>query len=191
VCNRIDADGTLLKHCVQPVYQSSANGDFSIPLEYKDHAVYVKAYTRWMLNFDSSFLYRKAVQVVQSKPSLKEKNTTLKTAIQFLPEGGDLVEGIESKIAFKAVISDGKPATVQGVIVGKSGTQVTQFKTVHDGMGVFTLEPKAGETYTAKWKDAMGNNYQTVLPAAKQTGVTLQIALQSSFRAFTITRCSI
>ena len=184
----IDANGRLLKHCVQPVYQSSASGDFAVPLEYKDQAVYIKAYTRWMLNFDSSFLYRKAVHIVQSKPSLKEKNTALKTAIQFLPEGGDLVEGIESKIAFKAISSDGRPATVQGIIVDKNGEQVAQFKTVHDGMGMFLLEPKAGETYTAKWKDAQGNNYQTTLPAAKQTGVTLQITLQGNSRGFAIKR---
>ncbi len=187
----IDADGRLLKHCVQPVYQSSASGDFSIPLEYKNLAVYVKAYTRWMLNFDSTFLYRKAVRIVQSKPSSKEKNIALKTTIQFLPEGGDLVEGIESKIAFKAVSSDGKPAAVQGTIVGKGGAQVVQFKTEHDGMGIFSLEPKAGETYTAKWKDAQGNNYQTVLPDAKHTGATLQITLQNNSRAFTITRSEI
>ncbi len=184
----IDANGRLLKHCVQAVYQSSASGDFDVPLDYKEQAVYIKAYTRWMLNFDSTFLYRKAVHIVQSKPSLKEKNIALKTAIQFLPEGGDLVEGIESKIAFKAISSDGRPATVQGIIVGKSGTEVAQFKTVHDGMGVFLLEPKAGEIYTGKWKDAQGNNYQTTLPAAKQTGVTLQITLQGSSRGFEIKR---
>jgi hypothetical protein len=184
----IDESGKLLKHCVQPVYQSSANGDFDIPLEFKDRAVYVKAYTRWMLNFDSSFLYRKAVQIVQTKPLLKEKNTALKTAIQFLPEGGDLIAGIESKIAFKALSSDGRPAAIQGTIVDKSSKEVTQLKTMHDGMGFFMLEPKAGETYTAKWKDALGNNYQTVLPAAKQTGAALQIALQGNSRAFKIMR---
>lgn len=184
----IDATGRLLKHCVQPVYQSSASGDFDVPAECKDGAVYVKAYTRWMLNFDSSFLYRKAVHIVQSKPSLKEKNIVIKTSVQFLPEGGDLVSGIESKVAFKAVTTDGKPAAIQGIIVDKSGQQVAQFKTIHDGMGTFLLEPKAGETYTAKWKDVQGTNNETILPVAKQTGVTLQVTWQSKSRGFAIHR---
>jgi hypothetical protein len=184
----IDPSGRLLKHCVQAVYQSSASGDFSLPLDYKERTVYVKAYTRWMLNFDSSFLYRKAVQVVQTKPLTKPKNTTEKTAIQFLPEGGDLINDIESKVAFKAVNADGRPANVQGSVVDKSGAQVAEIKTMHDGMGFFLLQPKAGETYTAKWKDAQGNDYQTKLPAAKETGVTLQIALQNNTRGFKIER---
>jgi hypothetical protein len=184
----IDPSGRLLKHCVQAVYQSSASGDFSLPLEYKDRAVYVKAYTRWMLNFDSSFLYRKAIQVVQTKPLIKPKNATAKTEIQFLPEGGDLINDIECKVAFKAVNADGKPANVLGTVVDKSGTEVAEIKTMHDGMGFFLLRAKAGETYTAKWKDEQGNNYQTKLPAAKEAGVTLQIALQNNARGFKIER---
>ncbi len=183
----IDASGKLLKHCVQAVYQSSASGDYSLPLEYNARAVYVKAYTHWMLNFDSTFLYRKSIQIIQSKPLLKANNTTIKTYIKFLPEGGDLVEGIESKIAFKTLATDGKPAIVQGIIVNKSGEQVAQFKTQRDGIGAFMLEPKAGETYLAKWKDAQ-NNYQTSLPAVKQSGATLQIAWENKSRGFKIQR---
>ncbi len=141
-----------------------------------------------MLNFDSSFLYRKAVHIVQSKPLLKEKNIVVKTSVQFLPEGGDLVSGIESKIAFKAVNTDGKPAVIHGIIVDKNGQQVTQFKTLHNGMGVFALDPKTGEIYSAKWKDAQGNNYETNLPDAKQTGVTLQVTWQNRSRGFAIHR---
>lgn len=184
----IDARGRLLKHCVQAVYQSSASGNFDVPLEYKDQLIYVKAYTRWMLNFDSSFLYRKAIHIIQGKPSLKENKIVIKASAQFLPEGGDLVEGIESKVAFKAISNDGKPAAIQGIVVNKSGERAATFKTVHDGMGFFLLQPKAGETYSAKWKDAAGNNYQTALPAAKPTGVTLQIKQQNDVCGFVIQR---
>ena len=64
----INADGRVLKHCISPVLQSGAGGDYDIPLETKDQAVYVKAYTKWMLNFDSSFLYRKTLHIIQTKP---------------------------------------------------------------------------------------------------------------------------
>ena len=184
----IDATGRLLKHCVQPIYQSSASGDFNVPLEYKNQLVYVKAYTRWMLDFDSSFLYRKAIHVVQSRPSLKENKLVLKTNAQFLPEGGDLIEGIESKVAFKAISSDGRPSAIQGVVVNKSNEQVATLKTVHDGMGSFLLQPKAGETYTAKWKDAAGEANQTLLPAAKLSGAAIQIKLQNNTCGFVIQR---
>lgn len=184
----IDESGRLLKHCVAAIYQSSASGDYSLPLEFKDRTVYVKAYTRWMLNFDSSFLYRKAIPVVQTKPSLKTTATAAKASIKFLPEGGDWINSIESKIAFKAVGADGRPDAVHGTVVNKSGEQVATFSSLHDGMGSFALTPKTGETYTAKWKDAQNNNYQTNLPAAKESGATLAITVQDQTRGFKIQR---
>lgn len=184
----LDASGRLIKHCVQPVYQSSASGDCDVPLDYKDRTMFVRAYTKWMLNFDSAFFYRKAVQIVQIKPSIIQKTSNTKTNVKFLPEGGDLIEGIESKVAFKAVNADGRPAAIQGTVVDKNGQQVTQFKTVHDGMGSFLLTPANGETYTAKWKDASGNTSQTVLPQANPSGVTLKIYLQKASRGFAIQR---
>ena len=185
----IDVSGKLLKHCIEPIYDASASGDFNVPLEYKNQTVFVKAYTRWMLNFDSTFFYRKPLQIVQAKPSLnKSINNIEKTEAKFLPEGGDLIDGIESKIAFKAVGFDGRPATIKGVVHNAAGQQVAEIKTEHDGMGSFLLTPKAGEVYTAKWKDASGNSYETILPDTKQYGATIQIKLQDKTRGFVIQR---
>ena len=65
--------------------------------------------------------------------------------------------------------------------------QVAEIKTVHDGMGSFLLTAKDGEIYTAKWKDDLGNSYQTKLPAAKESGATFKIGLQATARSFLIT----
>jgi len=64
----VNAGGRVLKHCIAPVLQSSANSSYDIPLDFKEEYVYVKAYTRWMLNFDSTFLFRKTLHIIQSKP---------------------------------------------------------------------------------------------------------------------------
>src|ERR1044072_8554862 len=92
----INADGRILKHGISPVLQSGAGGDYDVPVEFKGEYVYVKAYTRWMLNFDSSFLYHKTLHVIQSKPvATKQAPPAVKTTIQFLPEGGDLINNLE------------------------------------------------------------------------------------------------
>ena len=54
-----DANGNVLVHAVEPVVHSSASGSFDIPASFKDKSIHVMAYTKWMLNFDSSFLYNK------------------------------------------------------------------------------------------------------------------------------------
>ncbi len=184
----ISTTGRVLKHCVSPVLQAGGSGDYAIPLEFKDDIVYVKAYTKWMLNFDSSFLFRKTLHIIQPKPMAKKQAATTQTDIQFLPEGGNIIESVETNIAFKAVHFDGTPARVSGAVFNNNNNKVADIKTVHDGMGTFLLTANNGETYTAKWKDDLGNNYETKLPAAKTSGVTLKVVVEPKVRAFTVQR---
>ena len=60
-----DDKGNLISHTVSPMFQSSARGQFSIPADYKGKFIHVKAYTQWMLNFDTAFLYNKDVKINQ------------------------------------------------------------------------------------------------------------------------------
>ena len=185
----VSAEGRTIRHCIIPVLQSGASGNYDVPLDFKNDYVYVKAYTKWMLNFDSAFLYRKTLHIIQQKPvARKQLSPAQKTAIQFLPEGGNIIENIETTVAFKAVHFDGKPAPVSGAVFDNGNNKVADIKTVHDGMGTFLLTAKSGETYTAKWKDDLGNSYETKLPAATATGVLLRIAVQPKARSFTIQR---
>ena len=92
----------------------------------------------------------------------------IKTSIQFLPEGGNLVENLENNLAFKATYFDGKPAPVKGAVFNNKNEQVAAIKTIHDGMGSFSLTPKSGETYTAKWKHGIGLNYRNKIARCKR-----------------------
>ena len=70
--------------------------------------------------------------------------------IQLFPEGGDLVAGLTSRVAFKATNEFGKPADIEGIVVNSQGQELTSFSSYHQGMGAFTLQPKEDETYTVK-----------------------------------------
>jgi hypothetical protein len=95
--------------------------------------------------------------------------------LQFFPEGGNLVAGIASKVAFKAVDVTGKGKSVTGTIYDQDGTKVIDFKSEHLGMGVLTLTPMQGRTYTAKVKQQDGSIAAFKLPSAKAEGVVLSI----------------
>src|SRR5678815_1354748 len=94
-----------------------------------------------MLNFDSSFLYVKALPVIGKKAAVTKTPPT--TYLQFFPEGGDLVEGLSSRVAFKATDEHGIPVAVKGDILDAGGKKVLSFTPVHDGMGMFTLPPES------------------------------------------------
>jgi hypothetical protein len=54
-----DAAGNVLHYITAPIVLSSAKGMFKVPETFKENTLYIRAYTSWMLNFDSAFLYKK------------------------------------------------------------------------------------------------------------------------------------
>ncbi|MBC7721011.1 MAG: hypothetical protein H7068_03255 [Pedobacter sp.] len=171
-----NAKGVLLKHFVTPIYQSSAKGQFDIPTNFSEGFIHVKAYTQWMLNFDSAFNYTKDIYVLQGA-GIKPIQSTAKPIVNvtFLPEGGDLVYGLTSKLAFIAINQFGKPANITGSIITKSGQFVDSFYTQYDGMGSLMITPQLNETYVANWLDESGIKHITQLPSIIQNGINLNV----------------
>jgi hypothetical protein len=94
---------------VSPVVDAVSNGQFDIPVDYSGQSIHVRAYTRWMLNFDSSFLYSKDIRHCRKAPVSTPKPVAATTELQFFAEGGDAVAGLKNKIAFKATNPWGGP----------------------------------------------------------------------------------
>ena len=101
--------------------------------------------------------------------------TLNKVALQFFPEGGELVENVAGKVAFKALNEFGKAADVEGVILDEKGNQVQQFSSFHKGMGAFDFTPEAGRTYTAKLTKPASADSVYHLPAALKNGYSLRL----------------
>ncbi len=182
-----DAEGNVTTHTALPIEQASAQGSLVIPITYAQETVHIRAYTKWMLNFDSSFLYDKDIHIIQSKASTS-KVTVNKPTVQFFPEGGACIAGINTKVAFKATFSSGKPCAVSGVVMNGKGQNVAEIKSIHDGMGFFYIESGAGEKFIAKWKDEQGRTYQTSLPDIKEAGATLELKIENQKRGYLIKR---
>jgi hypothetical protein len=172
----IDESGKVIERKTAPFFMSGAAAAFDLPPGLTSSIVYVRAYTKWMLNFDSSYLYMKAIPVISGKKNKGDKKTSTESfSLNFFPEGGDLVQDIESRIAFKATNKYGLPISVTGDILDKSGKKVIAFSSVHDGMGYFKLTPRPGERYIARWKDEQAKFHETMLPAAKNTGIVMEL----------------
>lgn len=86
------------------------------------------------------------------------------------PEGGYLVDGINSVVAFKATYGNGFPDDVSGKVL-EDGKEIASFISVHNGMGKFALTPRLGKDYKVVLTD--GRKYP--LPAIERTGMTLRI----------------
>jgi hypothetical protein len=184
----IDPSGKVLQQKVMPIYEGSSAGFFDLPASLNNSTLIFRAYTTWMLNFDSAFLFSRTFRLLNKtaapaataaarqpatntatskQPAAAAKQPAAANTLRFFPEGGELVTGLESVIAFKATDAYGLPVSVTGVVKDASGAQVANFESTHDGMGRFLLEPQSGKTYTAEWQDDKKQTYKTALPPVK------------------------
>lgn len=169
-----DAEGKMLRQTVGPLFQSTTKGSFDIPTGYKGDFVRVKAYTRWMLNDDTSFIYQKDIRINKiGKP--EKKQVVLRTKLELFPEGGSIVTGLDEKIAFKATNQFGVPVLVKGALLNDKNKVLDSLRLLHDGMGTFSLRPLAGEKYRVDWTDENGVKGSTAITGIQQEGVALSI----------------
>jgi hypothetical protein len=170
--------GKLVKQLVSPVFSGTTDGHFDIPDSIKSTQLICRAYTTWMLNFDTSMLFAQSIKLI----NFKEQNATVgvrTTSLNFFPEGGDIIEGTSNTIAFKANYNDGLPFLAKGIIKKQETGEVLMPLTVlHNGMGKFDIDIEPGDKYYAEWIDNTGTKRQTWLPEARRSGVALKLALQ-------------
>jgi hypothetical protein len=103
------------------------------------------------------------------------KASLAQTDIQFFPESGDLVNGLASHVAFKAVGVDGLGVTIKGKVVDNENNEIATIETLNAGMGSFTLRPVAGKTYSVNITFEDGTTKVIALPKAVNEGYVLNI----------------
>jgi len=131
----------------------------------------LRAYTRYMENLGDDYFFKKnirienlATPVNQQRPTASRGMLKDDFSVSFFPEGGNLPEGILSKIAFKAININGYPETVSGKLMDENGIEIASVETFHAGMGVFEYIPETGKKIFLKCKNAKGLEKQFALP---------------------------
>jgi hypothetical protein len=153
-------------------------GEFALPRKTGGGIYRVRAYTNWMRNNGEDGFFDRPIRVLG--PGLMHKWSPDKKMdehpdVQFLPEGGELVAGLRSKIAFKAVSNNGLGVNINGSIVDNDGNVIADFASQHLGMGVFALTPQPGKAYYARINIPGENSFTVDLPKAVTSGCTLSV----------------
>lgn len=96
--------------------------------------------------------------------------------VQFFPEGGALLSIPHQNVAFKAQGADGFSKDIEGVLFNSKGDTLTIFRSEHNGMGIFTMNPIHNETYyiTAKTNDSITKRFD--LPAVEPKGISIAMS---------------
>lgn len=176
------ASRTIRQRMQLRVTDSYAPGQLSLPDSIPAGTYQLRAYTNFMRNNPDDYFFTKTLTILQPQASgSTPKNLPPRQLdVQFLPEGGQLVEGLDGRVAFKAVDAGGRSVAVTGFVLNARKDTIAGFFSLHAGMGYFAIKPEAGETYTAFIQGGDGGVTPYPMPAVQQKGVVMQVDNLSS-----------
>jgi hypothetical protein len=165
----------------------SGNGSLYVPVTISNGNYKFRAYTNWMKNFSPDFYFEKQLTLINSlkSPESVSPQAATRYDIQFFPEGGNLVAGIKSKVAFKAVAQNGAGADIMGVLNQRNDT-VVRIRSLKFGMGSFVFTPVAGDSYHAVL-NAGGTTVNKDLPAVTSQGYVMALTDNGSSLSVSVT----
>ena len=172
----LNAQDSIVWQEKYPILSGIAGGHMYIDKDLKEGDYRIHAYTRFsFLNDTLRPVYPKKIRVVKSiaykgTDSPQDEDRPV-VRLSFFPEGGDLIDGIPTKVAFKARDGKGMPAKVKGVLQ-ENGKEIARLETVHDGMGFVFMLPRKSSSYKVVLND--GREF----PFAKVTASGLSIHLR-------------
>jgi hypothetical protein len=165
-----------------------SNGRILLKEDLDEGNYLLEAFTSNSFFADSSdFTAIRKVKVVKDITHFGQINTKLikqdsilpvalkKNPIQFnvFPEGGTIISGIKSKVAFKAVQINGEPINVTGILYKNDSVELG-FSSTHDGMGSFDFMPVKNAKYYIKLKESLIDSIYS-FPKIEPVGLTFRL----------------
>ena len=192
-------DGIVVEAKKMKLVNGKADGFFQLKDSLTAGYYEVRAYTRFILNQGDDAVFSRVFacydkpqltgdyqnRTMEQRPSsLKVPDKRIKREdegtfnLSFFPEGGSLVEGLNSRVAFKVMDKEGKQVEIKGVVVSERGDTLATLKTSHQGMGVFRITPTLRPVHVKKEKmvalvSTDNKRYKIPLPEALPSGYVL------------------
>ncbi|RXF71926.1 hypothetical protein [Arcticibacter tournemirensis] len=175
----------ILNDSLKPVLQAkveikegSGNGSFYLPVSLASGNYIIRAYTNWIKNFGSKSFFEKNITIInplKGNPIAASEGPSVYN-VQFFPEGGNLVNGISGRIAFKVSGPDGFGVNFRGAIIDQHNDTISRFKPLKFGIGSFEFTPKSGSSYKVVVIPANEKPVYTSLPEIFPEGFAINIS---------------
>jgi TonB-dependent SusC/RagA subfamily outer membrane receptor len=166
------------------------HGDFVLRDTLPEGLYQIRSYTNWMRNFGNDFYF--VINFPFRNPHFKEyisrreanfnkriirddKKKSEFFDIQFLPEGGRLVNDIECVVGFKAINALGRSVQVRGDVYDSDKNKIVSFSSFHNGMGAFRIKPVKDKRYYALVSFSGSREMKVDLPASVERGIVMTV----------------
>ena len=198
----VNPSGDVVERRKLKIVNGEADGDIRVDSIQTTGFYEVRAYTRYMANWGTHACFSRVFPIFKApkqegdysrleldKISYQKRlpNTrkdedsiivdtyTHAMTLRFYPEGGDLVAGLKSRIAFTVSDEEGGRVQTKGYIEDDKKNRICEIQTDRLGRGLFNLTPEKGKKYFAVVNDHKGKEKRHELPQAKTEGTVLSI----------------
>lgn len=128
--------------------QGIGNGSLFLPVSLASANYQLRAYTTLMQNSGPGAFFQKNICLINTQDD--KQRIPIATdggyKIDLYPEGGYLVDGIQSKIAIKTARNQ-HSVSFRGAVINQQNDTVANFKSLKNGIGTFTMTPSSSEKY--------------------------------------------
>lgn len=177
-----DSNGKQIKKELFISENGVSQGQILVDSTFSGGLYYVKAMTSWMRNFKEEDSYVQQFKVIEGAESVVE-SAIGDLDVQFLPEGGHLISGVQSTVGIKVLNESGYGVNgIQGLIKNKFGDSIASFKTNRFGLAKFDFIPDQNRGFTAYLENGDGSATKFLLPSAEEKGIGMSIKRISSDR---------
>lgn len=198
----INPSGDVVEKRKLKIENGEADGDIKVDSIQTTGFYEIRAYTRYMSNWGThacfsrvfpifkaptqegnykkmeldQFSYRKRLPNtrVDDEGVIKDTYTTALT-VNFYPEGGDLIEGLKSRVAMTISSEDGTRQQLTGRIEDDKKVKVCDIQTDTLGRALFNITPQVGKQYFAVVTNNKDKEKRFPLPEAKKDGVVMNL----------------
>lgn len=166
----------LLDSTSVPLVQSMGEGSFSLSKKYDEGNYFIRAYTKWMLNFDDSPEYLIDFQLFNPPSPLALQLKPVKWNASVHPESGTLLAAHVNQVAVRLHAEGRLPTQFRGWLKEKDASEkLLNFQSLNPQVAAFSFTPLAGKMYELHIEDDEGNEQKIILqPVLK--GVVLKAA---------------
>jgi len=170
--------GELVKKKLFLGEKGQVAGQFEIDSLLVPGDYYIEGTTNWLRNFGENHNYVQHFRILGNEDTLEEKKAVNEVSydLQFMPEGGHLVEGLNNSIGLKLIDSNGKGVAFrEGIVLDNTGNTVCTFESNPLGLGKFSLDAGINTQYSAKIILNNGSVVEAKFTKAEKEGLALRV----------------
>jgi len=183
-------DGQAVALQLVRVQDGVGYGQIALPDSLPEGNYKIRSYTNWMLNFSEHLFFEKDIFIhnpieenfirradIRRNRNFNRDLESRGKVVQLglFPEGGQIVGGLESRVAIFAADGQGSPIAAKGTVVNNAGEPLADFQANEFGLGLFLLTPQVGQNYFVELEVQGQSPERFSLPEVLQQAFNLRV----------------